>query len=489
MRRNTYLELFRHSSVYALGQILGRLASLVLLPIYTRYVRPADYASIAILDLTTGILATLIGSGMAAALTRHHFDDESEEYRRRLWWTGVAFVTATATVILVPAWLLRGPLANLLLGSEVHDRILYLAIALPQLWAGTIGQIPETHLRSRKQSTLYVTLNLGRLLVNIGLNLLFLIRLDMGATGILLGNLLTSILYTAAQVTILATSLGAPKLDRRLIAPLWEYGRPLIATALLAMLMHNGDRYILRFFVDMKAIGIYSLAYIVGQGINTMLLAPFAAIWNVEVYEIAAGPDPEKVFVSVFRHFFHALILFMFAASLMARPLLRLLVAPDYWPAADLIPVVCLAYVFFSLHDQFRVPVVLSKQTSLLPAVFFFATLLNVLSNLALIPFLGIAGAAWASVITFAGFSMFGLRRYRTIARYPYPLVTCGVELLAMTACYLAYRVWLAHFQAGLMPQVLVAAGLSAAWATVLFGRPAAALLRRLPAGGGVAVT
>ena len=118
----------------------------------------------------------------------------------------------------------------------------------------------------------------------------------MGATGILLGNLLTSILYTAAQVTILATSLGAPKLDRRLIAPLWEYGRPLIVTALLAMLMHNGDRYILRFFVDMKAIGIYSLAYVAGQGINTMLLAPFAAIWNVEHLRSRSGTRSREDF-------------------------------------------------------------------------------------------------------------------------------------------------------------------------------------------------
>ena len=67
---------------------------------------------------------------------------------------------------------------------------------------------------------------------------------------------------------------------------------------------------------------------------------------------------------------------------------------------------------------------------------------------------------------------MFGLWRYRTIARYPYPLVTCGVELLAMAACYLAYRAWLAHFQLGLVPQVLAAAVLSAAWVTYLFGRP-----------------
>jgi O-antigen/teichoic acid export membrane protein len=478
MPRHTYRDLLRHSSVYAVGQLLGRLASLVLLPIYTRYLSPADYASIAILDVTTGVLAVLIGSGFSAALTRYHFDDDREEYRRGLWWTGVAFVTATATVILLPAWFFRNTIANLLLGPEVQNRALYLEIALPQLWTGTIGQIPETHLRTRKHSTVYVVLNLGRLLLNVTLNLVFLIRLGMGVTGILLGNLITSIVYTGVQIALFSITVGAPRFNRSLVAPLWEYGRPLIATALLATFLHNGDRYILRLFVDMKAIGLYSVAYMAGQGINTMLLVPFTAIWNVAIYEIAAGTNPESTFAAVFHYFFRFLILAMFGASLMAGPLLGILAGPDYQPAADLVPIVCLAYVFFSLHEHFRVPVLLAKRTSLLLPVFGFATLLNIGANLALIPFCGIAGAAWASVITFAGFSFFGLSRYRATARYPYRLQTCCVELFTMSLCYLAFRLWRANFQAELIRQIFVAAFLWLSWALVLFRRPIETFVR-----------
>jgi O-antigen/teichoic acid export membrane protein len=83
-------DILKHSSVYAVGQILSRFASILLLPLYTRCLSPADYGCVAILDLTAGILAILIGSGMASAVMRSHFDSDDEEYRSRVWWTGLA---------------------------------------------------------------------------------------------------------------------------------------------------------------------------------------------------------------------------------------------------------------------------------------------------------------------------------------------------------------------------------------------------------------
>ena len=86
--RKTYRDLLKHSGIYGLGQILSRLASFLLLPIYTNYLRPADYGCIAILDLTVGILGILIGTGMGAAITRYHFEFSSDIDRRKVWWTG-----------------------------------------------------------------------------------------------------------------------------------------------------------------------------------------------------------------------------------------------------------------------------------------------------------------------------------------------------------------------------------------------------------------
>ena len=132
----------------------------------------------------------------------------------------------------------------------------------------------------------------------------------------------------------------------------------------------------------------------------------------------------------------------MLAVSLFARPILQLLASASFERAADLVPIVCLAYVVYSLHNHFQVPALLRKRTvSLLPAAVC-AALLNIGLNLLLIPRWGMVAAAWVSVATFAAYSFVGLWLYRRIDRYDYPLLRSGAVVAAMIATYGGCR-WL----------------------------------------------
>ncbi len=108
----SYTDLIRHSAVYGVGQVLSRLASVILLPIYTRYLMPADYGVIAILDLAAGILGIFVGVGLANAVQRFHFRTEEGPERNKLWWTGLATLSLLALALAAPIVLFREPLAQ-----------------------------------------------------------------------------------------------------------------------------------------------------------------------------------------------------------------------------------------------------------------------------------------------------------------------------------------------------------------------------------------
>jgi len=433
-------DLMQHSAVYGFGQILSRLASLLLLPIYTRYLTPADYGVIAILDLTAAVLGTVIGSGMTAALNRYHFSTTDDAERDRVWWTGLTFVMVVSTVTLFPLFVSSRTLANLTLGPSVNSGEFFYGLVLPTLWFGVIGQLPDVYLKACKKSSLSVALSLARLLLNIALNLYYLIVLKLGIVGILLGNLITGGVTTVVLLVILSKSLGSYACHWPLIPQLWSFGSPLIITALLALIIHQSDRYFIRAFLDLNQVGIYSFAYTIGQAINALVFVPFVAIWNVVIYEIARRPDAKHVYGQIFEYFVYGLLLIMLAVSLLARQLLGLFVPNNYLPAADLIPIVCLAYLFFSLHEHFKVPVILAKRTSDLLPVFVIAVVVDTILNLVLIPRFGAVGAAWASVASFIAFSFVGLWRYRRVDKYAYPLPRCGVVLLGMIGTYLVFE-------------------------------------------------
>jgi O-antigen/teichoic acid export membrane protein len=466
--KQVFSSLAKHSGIYALGQIVGRMASILLLPIYTRYLSPSDYGCVALIDLTTSMLGIVIGSGMASAVNRHHFESKDKAHQDRVWWTGLSFLALAASVVVLPALAGRRWVEAIVLGSDQRGGFL-LSLALPTLWFGVISQLLETALRVRKWSTVFIAISLGRLFLNIALNLAMLIGMGFGVTGVLVGNLISGMFAALVMMGIFAATHGRCRIDRELIRPLLRFGSPLVITMLLGTMMHDADRYFLRIFMDVSQVGIYSLAYTIGMAVNTCYLAPFNSIWSVAIYEIRALPNHKQVYARVFELFADGLAWLILGVCLFCRPLLTWLVPRDFGAAADLVPVVCLAYYFFSLHTHFSVPVLLSKKTGLLLPANVAGALVNGLACLALIPAFGLAGAAWASVATFIVFSFVGLAIYRQVDRIDYPLIRCGLVLLGiMTTVGLAG--WAQSHAAHPLTSAMLAITLWLGWGVALFG-------------------
>ena len=461
----SYRDLLKHSGVYGLGHVLARLASVLLLPVYTSHLTRGDYGVLAILDLTAALLAIVLASGTVRAVTRYHFESDSERERDGLWWTGLGLLVVTCVVFLGPVAAFSEGLGAFVLGESGTGPLVLIALATLALT--TVEQLLQAHLRVYKLSELFVVLSLGRLALNIALNLWFLIGLDFGVRAILLGNLIAAAVSLMFLFEVFRRRRGAPRWRSDRLGVLFSYGTPLVVASLLAVAMHQLDRYLLRLFLDLDQVGVYSVAYAIGQGINTLVLHPFSQIWYVAVYELDGKPDFDRVISSVFRFFFSGLALILLGVSLFARPLLNVLVAEEFREAATVIPLVCLAYLFFSLHAHFNLPPLLAKRTRAMIPAHVVGVTVNVAANVVLIPWLGMRGAALASVATFAAFSFSGLAVYRRIRAFDYPLLGGALALLGMCGTYLG---WQAVASWSLRPwsTASLAAGLWLVWAAIL---------------------
>lgn len=462
-----YRDIIKHSGVYGFGQIVSRLASIVLLPIHTRYLTPTDYGTIAILDLTAGVLAILVSGGMAGALSRYHFDAVDEDAESTVWWTGLAVALGIATLVGVPAFVFRGAIARFTLGPQEESGSFFYLLVLATIWFGILSNISTAYLRVRKWSWLSVNLSLASLVLNVALNVYFLAVSKWGIVGVLAGNLITLMVMSVVRLGIFVRACGRFRFDGPLAGHLLRFGGPLVLTLLCATAMHQADRYLLRLFVDLEQVGLYALAYAMGQGLNSLVLIPFSTIWGVVIYDIAKGPNAKDTYVRVFEYFVYALLLFFLGVSLFVRPLLGIVAAPEYAGAAKLVPIVCLSFVFFSLDDHFKVPALLAKRTvSLIPANAIGATV-NIGLNLLWIPRFGAAGAAWASVATYAVFAGVDLVRCRRIDRYDYPLSRCGLILAAMIVSFTGCE-YVQRLNPGLMWSLTAPALVWSFWAVLL---------------------
>ncbi len=397
-----YRELAKHSGVYAFGLILQRLASLLLLPVYTRYLPPEQYGAIALLDSLTSGLDILISRGVVLAMARMHSAASDERQRDTVWWTALGLLVSSATLFTATALIIRSAVAGVILGSDVAGAPHAVTLVLVTLWFNSIGSLLETHLRILKWSTSIVIISMARLVLNASLNLLLLIHFNLGMFAVLTGNLLTTILLTVVLLGTFVRIRGPVRLGREAARAIMAYGSPLILTTMLAFITHQADRFLLRLFVPVSAVGIYSVAYQFAQGINALVGAPFHGIWGIVKFEIAASDSSEWVFGRIADVFATCLLIVLLTASLFASPILSLLTGPAYRGAAALVPLICLGYFFFSVSSFVTLPAELTNQTSRLIPGTVFAAVTNIVANLILIPRLGVVGAAWATVLTFA---------------------------------------------------------------------------------------
>lgn len=440
--KQVLLQIGKHSSVYMLAQIFTNSLSVLMLPIYLNYFSPAETGCIAIIDLSSMLLLSLLGGGILTALTRHHFEAESENQQQVVWWTGYLFVTGMVTGCVLLVMPLAGQLSLPLLGPEFPSGPVWIRLAVVSMWIDVQTLAVSAYLRVQKRSTVLMRQVVFRSLVFVPCAVLGIVVWRWGPTAVFLSNVIASASLLAVHYGIIARNWGQPRVSKSVMGELWSYGWPLIFFALLVHLMHQTNRWFVKELLSMDQLGLLSLGVTIADKVYRLVVMPFQQIWNMLVFELHAE-HPERAirtFCFIFEAFCYVLMLVFLGCNVAAKPLLTMIAREDYLASVPLIPILCLAQFCFALSDQFQAPIRLAKQTLLSVPAAAVGFGVACLSNWILISRYGVTGAAWATVATYFAFSATILFMSRKIEAYPYPFHRIGLALAGICGTFLLFQ-------------------------------------------------
>src|SRR5207244_3336823 len=166
-------ELVRHSAIYGLGSIVSRVLAVLLLPLYTRYLSPADYGLIETLIALSAVLTALVAQGMKSAFFRFYFDSAELEGRLLVVRTAFWYVLAASTVVLVAGVALASPISWLLFGSHGHGSLVIAAFV--GLWAALNYEQMTSLFRVEQRSVAFVTATLANVVITIAATVLLVV--------------------------------------------------------------------------------------------------------------------------------------------------------------------------------------------------------------------------------------------------------------------------------------------------------------------------
>jgi O-antigen/teichoic acid export membrane protein len=392
--------LARDSLIYGSGVVLGRAASFLMLPIYTRLLTPADYGVLQLIQLTIDVSGILLTAGFVSAIYRYYFKTPDQKRRHAVITTAlVMFGTANAVGAILLAT--AAPWIGIMLLAGPQDAgLIRLATAAMALEVLTI--VPLTYMQIQKQAVRFTLMSLARLVLQLALNIVFLVGLGLGVRGILLSSVITAAIIGCAASAWLLRRIHF-RFDSGAARSIFRFGLPYKLTTTGAFVINFSDRYFLQSLVGLSAVGLYGLAAQFSMLLVHLASQPIMQAWNPRRFEMALQPRDERdaYYDRTFLAYNLVVITSAVAIALFARPVIRIMAAPAFYQAADFVPVLVLAQVAACWNAVMSFGVELSERTKYLGYATAVAVVVLLAMHTLLIPIWGPFGAA---IATAAGF-------------------------------------------------------------------------------------
>ncbi len=383
---------------YGLGAAINRVLGIVVAGIYPIFLSRDEYGRLDVVFSVTHLLFIVFFLGLDAALARFYYEHEDLESRRRLVSTVFLIVmgfTVTAVAVLL---VFSGPLALWLYGQTRY--ILYLRLALaamPFMMANGVQLVVLRLERRVRAFNCLMTANLVTAsVIGIGSILLF----KIGAAGMLAG-------FIAGGV---ATSVAGMILNRRILfaragpeglGQLLGIGLPLVLSGTAAWFIGYVNRPILVRNVPADDVGLYAIAS-GGVGMMSLLMGAFRNAWQPFAFSIMGRKESGNVYGRALTLFAAAFGAVAVCGTLFAPEALLLINAytrKNWSGAAIAVGPLAIGTMFSAMSYVVQTGVYIARRTGVIALTMGAATAVNIVLNFALIPRLGILGAALATAL------------------------------------------------------------------------------------------
>lgn len=380
----------KHSAIYAFGTMLRRLTGLVMLPIYTRYLTPADYGVVELLSMAIEIAGILIGLRISQAMFRYYILAESDSEKNIIVSTVLFTIAGSSCLGALVMLYASEPLAQIIFGSTEY--IFEFQLFVFTLVTNAIIAVGLSFLRARQNPVLFVAINIGSLILQVSLNIVFVVMLEMHVTGVVYSALISGAVV-AAGLTLYVFAKTGFHYSASIAMKLVNFVAPLILASIGAFYVAYADKYFLRLFGSLSDVGLYSLAARVSSILATVYEA-FHMSWAADRFEIVKRDDAKKVYEQVFRLLNVIVVLVGAGLALFANDFFRVMTSPEFYPAGYIVPVLVFAAVaqIYTIYCNFGA--LYRDKTRILAEASWIKAIIASAGYIILIPVLGVYGAA-----------------------------------------------------------------------------------------------
>lgn len=397
----------RHSSHYSIGEILILLSTLVSFPVTTRIFAVHEYGLMNLISNALLVLVACAKCGLQNSVVRYY--DEYAEHKQphsvQTFISSLLLGGLAAAAAFTALWIVATTsFSEFWFGESVLPSLLLLSSGLIFLRAGE--SLLLAFLRAEQQTILFNGYRVIAKYVTLAAILGTLFFIARTLSGFYSAQLFA---MSLAFSTLLALRLRKTPLHWRDFSAtvFWQalvYGFPLIGFEFFSMLLAYIDRYLIHFFLDATAVGLYSASYNLADYLKDIVVLPFAsAIMPVymQTWAKKGKEETRKFLQSALRTYALFAAPLIFGCAAVGNNFIRVVASEKFVAGSAIIPWTIVGLMINGALPILAASHYIQKKTRRLVGILTGAMLVNLLANWLLIPRLEILGAAIAKLVSY----------------------------------------------------------------------------------------
>ena len=426
-----YKSLFKQTAIYGLATVLPRMLSFLLVRLYTGILPTSEYGEVSIVLSWMVFFNVFLSYGMETAFFRFYNTEKDKQNvvattTITLFWSSIFF--------LFVALIFRNALAD-----WANIAVQYITYSIWILVLDALVIVPFSKLRATQRPIRYAVIKIGNVIVNLLLNLFFLLLLPKLAEAnpnsfignvyvenfeigyIFVSNLLASLL------TFLVLSPNYLSLNRKFDKTLWlkmmQYGLPILVAGIAFAVNEHFDKILLGYWlpenIAKTEVGAYSACYKLG-----LFMVLFATAFRLGIepffFSHSGNEKAPQTYAMITKYFVILGSLILLGVIVFADVLKFLLLDnTSYWEAMKVVPLIILANFFLGIYNNLSVWYKLTDKTKIGAYISIVGAIITLILNFLLIPIWSYYGSAIATISAYG--SMMFISYYLGNKYYPIP--------------------------------------------------------------------
>lgn len=399
-------SLAKNTLLIAVSKVSTQLVMFFMLPLYTATLSTSEYGAVDLIITYGGLFAPLIMLNVQQAIFRYLIDARSDrEIQHKIITNAIEITTLVSLVVALVYFI-----ASLFVGIPFAATMAFYFASF--IIADLVLQIA----RGLGRTKAFAITGIAQGLLTVVLNLIFMLPLQMGANGMLLGiafGLLVPAMVLGVAIGM-HHSIKLSARDRATKKQLLAFSLPLLPNTISFWVFNASDRTIISLVLGVAANGIYAVSNKFSNIANSFS-SIFYMSWSESAVLAINDPDRDEFFSSVANmmlRLFSTLGILIMCITPLVFPLL---VNESFNEALLYLPVLILGTIFNTVVGFYSAIYVAKELTKQVANTSIVAAVINLVINLALIWFVGLWAAAISTAVAYGAMAIY---RHHDMKKY-----------------------------------------------------------------------